>query len=197
MKIINHISECSKLAQKVYKTRRDWLSKVIHWELCKKLKFDHTNKWYMYNPEFVQKNETHKLLLNFEIQTDILFSARRYDLIIINRKKRTCTLDFAVPDDHRVKLKENENMGKYLDLAKELKKLWNMKVTVIPIVIGAFRTVTLTSKTTRRLGNNRTSGVNPHYSIAEIGQNTKKIRCEKLSRSKKNDDNNSNPTLRT
>ena len=25
---------------------------------------------------------------------------------------------------------------KYLDIAKELKRLWNLKVTVIPIVIG-------------------------------------------------------------
>ena len=30
---------------------------------------------------------------------------------------------------------------KYLDLARELKKLWNMKVTIVPIVIGAFGTV--------------------------------------------------------
>ena len=41
---INHIiSECSKLAQKEYKTRHDLFGKVIHWEMCKKLKFDHTN----------------------------------------------------------------------------------------------------------------------------------------------------------
>ena len=38
------ISECNKLAQKEYKTRYDWMGKVIHLELCKKLKFDHTNK---------------------------------------------------------------------------------------------------------------------------------------------------------
>ena len=48
----------------------------------------------------------------------------------------------AVPADHRVKLKENEKKDKYLDLAGELKKLWNMKVTIIPIVIGALGTVT-------------------------------------------------------
>ena len=30
----------------------------------------------------------------------------------------------------------------YLDLARELKKLWNMPVTIIPIVIGSFGTVT-------------------------------------------------------
>ena len=50
-------------------------------------------------------------------------------------------MDFAVPADHRVKLKESEKKDKYLDLAKELKKLWNMKVTIIPIVIGAHDTV--------------------------------------------------------
>ena len=48
----NHIiKKRNKLALKEYKPRHDWVSKVIHWELCKKLKFDHTNKWYMHNPE--------------------------------------------------------------------------------------------------------------------------------------------------
>ena len=47
-----------------------------------------------------------------------------------------------VPVDHRIKLKECEKKDKYLDLARELKKLSNMKVTIIPIVISAFGTVT-------------------------------------------------------
>ena len=38
--------------------------------------------------------------------------------------------------------KESEKKYKYLDLARELKKLWNMKVTIVPIVIGALGTVT-------------------------------------------------------
>ena len=33
-----------------FKTRHDWMGKVIHWELSKKFQFDHTNKWYMHNP---------------------------------------------------------------------------------------------------------------------------------------------------
>ena len=58
---INHIiSECCKVAQKEYNTRHDWVSKGIHWETCKKFKFDHTNKWYMHNPGSVL--EMHKLL---------------------------------------------------------------------------------------------------------------------------------------
>ena len=71
--------------------------------------------------------------------------ARRPDLMIINKrkkKKRICKIvDFAVPADHRIKLKECEKKDKYVDLARELKKLWNMKVTILPIVIGAFGTV--------------------------------------------------------
>ena len=85
---INHIiSECSKLAQKEYKTRHGWVVKVIHWELCKKFKFDHTNKWYIHNPAPVFENDTHKLLWDFDVQTDHLISARRPDLIIINKTK--------------------------------------------------------------------------------------------------------------
>ena len=57
-----------------------------------------------------------------------------------NKKKRTCKIvDFAVPADHRIKLKECEKKDKYLDLARELKILWKMKVTIIRIIIGAFK----------------------------------------------------------
>ena len=59
------MSECSKLAQKEYKTRHEWVGKVIHWEMCKKFKFDHTNKWYMHNPAAVLENDTHKLIWDF------------------------------------------------------------------------------------------------------------------------------------
>ena len=38
------IIECSKLAQKKYKTRHEWVGKVTHRKLCKKLKFDHSTK---------------------------------------------------------------------------------------------------------------------------------------------------------
>ena len=99
----------------------------------------------MHNPVSVLKNEAHKLLCDFEIQTDHLISARRPHLVIINnnnKKKGICRIvDFAFPTNHRVQLKESEKRDKNLDLARELKKLWNMKVTFLPIVIGALGTV--------------------------------------------------------
>ena len=51
-------------------------------------------------------------------------------------------MDLAVPADDRVKMKETEKRDKYLDLSKELKKLWSMKVPVIPIIVEARRKVT-------------------------------------------------------
>ena len=64
-------------------------------------------------------------------------------IIIINKKKRICKIvDFAVPADHGINLKESEKKDKYLDLARELKKLWNIKVTIVLIVIGALGTIT-------------------------------------------------------
>ena len=82
------ITECSKLAQKEYKARHDWVGKVIHREMCKKLKFDHANKWYRHNPALVLENDTYKLQWDFDIQTDHLISARRPGLKIINKKEK-------------------------------------------------------------------------------------------------------------
>ena len=49
----NRMSGCNKLTQKEYKSRHDWVGKVIHWELSKKLNLDNTIKWYIHKPESV------------------------------------------------------------------------------------------------------------------------------------------------
>ena len=51
----------------------------------------------------------------------------------MKNKKRKKTY-FVVREDHRLKIKKNEKRDKYLDFVRELKKLLNMGVTVIPIV---------------------------------------------------------------
>ena len=69
------------------KTRHDRVEKMIPWELCIRLKFDHTIKWYMYKPESILENETHKILWNFYIKMDHFIQALRQDLVLINQKK--------------------------------------------------------------------------------------------------------------
>ena len=46
-------------------------------EYCKRFKYDHTTKWYMHKPESVVENETHKIICDFEIQTDRLISGQK------------------------------------------------------------------------------------------------------------------------
>ena len=77
-------------------------------------------------------------------------------------------MDFAVSADHRINLKECEKKGKCLDLARELKKLWNMKVTIVPIVTGALGIIT---KRPGGHGSWLTGRNYPNDSIAENGQN--------------------------
>ena len=45
-------------------------------------------------------------------------------------------MDFAIPANHRVNIKQSEKTNEYTDLARELKKQWGMRVTMIPIVDG-------------------------------------------------------------
>ena len=110
--------------------------------MCKKFEFDYSNKWCMHNPASVLENVTHKLQWDFDIQTDLLISDRRPALKKSIKKKNLQNCRFCCPADLRIKLKESEKKDKYLDLARELKDLWNMKVTIIPIMIGTFGTVT-------------------------------------------------------
>ena len=54
-------------------------------------------------------------------------------MIFIDKKHHECQIiDFAIPYDTKVDDKEVEKIEIYLDLARGLKKVWNMKVIVVP-----------------------------------------------------------------
>ncbi len=50
-------------------------------------------------------------------------------------------INIAVPGDIRVATKETETIQKYQYLARELRKIWQVKVKVVPVVVGAFDTI--------------------------------------------------------
>ena len=92
------ISECSKLVQK-----HDWDTQ------CKGLKIDDATEWYAHKPAYVLENEAHKILYDFEIQTDHLIPTLRPDLELINKEKRLNNkVNFAIPADHRGTIKESK-----------------------------------------------------------------------------------------
>ena len=110
-------------------------------KVCRRYGLDTKDRWNEHEPQSVCENEEYKILWDFSIQTDHVIEARRPDMIIVEKKNNKCqVVDFAVPFDTRVDEKEKEKIFKYQDLARELKKLWNKKVNVIPVVIGALGT---------------------------------------------------------
>ena len=102
----------------------------------------------MHNQAVVQENDTHKLLWDFDIETDHLISARRPDLIKINGKNNNKEKEFAKLSTWLSRLTTEQNwknvkrMISTWTLLGNRKKLWNMRVTIIPFVIGVFGTVT-------------------------------------------------------
>ena len=59
-------------------------------------------------------------------------------MVVVDKKERSCKIiDLAVPGDSRIEEKEKGKMEKYLDLGKELQKIWNVKVKIIPLVVGS------------------------------------------------------------
>ena len=66
-----------------------------------------------------------------------MIEARRPDIVVVDKvKKDTMIIDVAIPGDARV-------CEKYSLLKDEIARLWQIKkVVVIPIVVGALRTIT-------------------------------------------------------
>ena len=76
----------------------------------------------------ILENEDCKILWDFSIQTDHVIEAQRPDLVVVDKKRRTCIIiDFAVPGDSRIDEKEKEKIEKYQDLRRELQKIWNVR----------------------------------------------------------------------
>ena len=74
---------------------------------------------------------------DFSIQTDYVIEVQRRDFVVVD-KKRTCKIiDFAVPGDSRIEEKEKEKIEKYQDLKRKLRKIWNVRVKIIPLVLGS------------------------------------------------------------
>ena len=99
------------------------------------------------NNESVLENENYKLLWDFSIRTDHNIEARRPDLVLVDKSEKRCQIiDVAIPEDSGVKEKEDEKTEKYQNLARELRRLWEVKTKVVPIVVGALGTVPLRLK---------------------------------------------------
>jgi hypothetical protein len=76
------------------------------------------------------------------VQTDRTIPNNKPDIIIGDNEKGSCMLiDVVISGDRNVIKKGAEKILKYKDLTTEVERMWNLKVSVIPIIIGATGTI--------------------------------------------------------
>ena len=63
-------------------------------------------------------------------------------MVVIDKQQRECKIiNIAVATDQNIKVKKLEKITKYQDLGLQMKRLWDVKTTVIPIMVGALEAV--------------------------------------------------------
>ncbi|KAL1446281.1 hypothetical protein WDU94_005480, partial [Cyamophila willieti] len=93
-------------------------------------------------PEPVITKDDITILYNQQVHTDRTINANKPDIIVRDRKEKICLIiDVAIPADMNVEKKEAEKNLKYKDLAIEIERMWNTKVKIVPIIIGALGVV--------------------------------------------------------
>jgi hypothetical protein len=94
-------------------------------------------------PKPVYEEGDDAVLWNQAVNTDREVTANRQDIIIKNKKEKTCALiDVAIPADRNFVQKEAEKKLKYKSLCREIQRMWNLKCTIIPVTIGATGIIT-------------------------------------------------------
>ena len=58
-------------------------------------------------------------------------------MVVVDKKVRIFKIiDFAIPGVGRIEEKEKDKIEKYQDLGGKLQKIWNVKMKIIPLVVG-------------------------------------------------------------
>ena len=138
------VSGCTVLAGTKYMTRHDIVGKQIHWLLLKKYSIPVADKWYQHVPQTVIESCGGDVVIYWDkpIVTDRKVTHNKPDVVVIERKEKKWTIiDFAIPMDHRVKVKEDNKVETYMDLAAEVRRQYRVKTEIVPIVLGALGTI--------------------------------------------------------
>ena len=117
------------------------MGRKIHWEVNKKIGFDINEKWYKHESDKVVENDSWNILWNFTIQTDHVNQVTRPDMVTIVKIKNECKIILTLQAPLIAKLKRGRKitMIAYNSLKRELKKIWDMPLKVISIVVGVHR----------------------------------------------------------
>ena len=84
------------------------------------------------------ENEKATILWDSPIITDRHVPCNKPDMVIQDKKSDRCQMiDVVIPSDYNIQKMAIEKMSKCVDVQIECQILWNKKVEVIPVIIGA------------------------------------------------------------
>ena len=136
--IAHVIAGCPQLAKSEYIQRHNKAAAYIHWAICREHNIQVTDKYYEHQPKTVTENHNITVLWDMPVQTDRQINANRPDIIVKDKQSKTCLLiDMAVPNDTNTSRKTIEKLSKYKDLEIEIERMWGMKTSTVPVVVGA------------------------------------------------------------
>ena len=142
---VGHLaSGCSGLAQREYKRRHDRMGLRVYWELCRKYGLDCADSWYKEVPDEVRKSTDGEIEIWWDrsVETTQKLEHNRPDVTVLNHTAKEWTfVDFSVPWDRNVEIKEVEKVEKYSSLAKEIRKMHRVSTRVVPLVVGSLGVV--------------------------------------------------------
>ena len=114
----------------------------MHWAICKEFGIEVKKQWYEHEPKTVTWNDSVTILWDMPIHTDRTIAANRPDIVLKNKKDKICLLiDMTVSLDTNTSVKATQKFTKYKDLEIEVERMWGLKTTTVPVVMGALGTI--------------------------------------------------------
>ena len=114
----------------------------MHWKICKEFDIEVKERWYEHEPKTVSENDSVTTLGDMLIHTDGTIAANTPDIVLKNKKDKTCLLiDMTTPLDTNTLVKTTEKLTKYKDLEIEVERMWGLKTTTVQVVMGALGTI--------------------------------------------------------
>ena len=140
---IDHlVSGCPELAKTEYIHHHNKAAAHMHWKICKEFGIEVKERWYEHEPKTVTWNDSVTILWDMPIHTDRTIAANRLDIVLKNKKDKTCLLiDMTIPLNTNTSVKSMEKLTKYKDLEIEVEWMWGLKTTTVPVVMGALGTI--------------------------------------------------------
>ncbi|KAF7661452.1 hypothetical protein LDENG_00261530 [Lucifuga dentata] len=129
------------LAEKAYTDRHNQVAGIVYRNICAEIGLG-VPKSKLETPPKVIENGRAKILWDFKFQTDKQVQTNLPDMVVNKEQKRAVVIDVAILSDGNIREKEHEKREKYQGLKEELDRMWKVKSTVVPVVIGALGAVT-------------------------------------------------------